>query len=390
MDVVLRAGRERSVLRRHPWILSGAVARVEPAAAAQPGAWVRVLSHERDVLGFGHLSPASPLRVRLQAFGKDQPAEGWLDERIAASVARRSNEPLLRDTDAMRLVNAEGDGLPGLVADRYGDVVVVKLTSAGMLARRESIAAALREATGAAAGYERADGAAARREGMPALQGVLWGAAPSEPVPIREGRRCYRVDCMQGQKTGFYLDQRDARDLVERLADGRRVLDLFSFTGGFSVAAAVGGARSVTAVDSSKPALARAAEQLAGLLPPDAQRLVRQDAFRFAREDDGEYDLIVLDPPPLARSRGDVRRATRAYKDVTLHALQRAAPGARLLAFACSHQISPELFRKVIFGASVDAGRPLRVLAQLGQPVDHPVALDHPEGAYLTGLLLEA
>ncbi|MBW2269489.1 MAG: class I SAM-dependent rRNA methyltransferase [Deltaproteobacteria bacterium] len=390
MDVILHAGRERSVLRRHPWILSGAVANVAPAAAAQPGAWVRVLSHGGEVLGFGYLSPASQLRVRLVAFGKDEPAEGWLAERIAVAVARRNDEPLLRDTDAVRLVNAEGDGLPGLVADRYGDVVVVKLMSAGMLARRESIANALCEATGAAAGYERPDAAAARREGMPTRQGVLWGELPSAPVPIREGRRCYRVDCVDGQKTGFYLDQRDARDLVERLADGRRMLDLFAYTGGFSVAAAVGGARSVTAVDSSQPALALAAEHLEGRLPADALRLVRQDAFGFVREDEGEYDLIVVDPPPLARNRGDVRRAARAYKDVTLHALRRASPGARLLAFSCSHHMGAELFRKVIFGASVDAARPLRVLAQLGQPVDHAVALDHPEGAYLTGFLLEA
>jgi 23S rRNA (cytosine1962-C5)-methyltransferase len=225
---------------------------------------------------------------------------------------------------------------------------------------------------------------------MATSQGPLWGETPSALLPIREGRRHYRVDCVDGQKTGFYLDQRASRDLVERLAEGRRVLDLFAYTGGFSVAAAHGGARSITAVDSSQPALDRAAEHLAGLLPAQALRLVRQDAFRFVREDDAEYDLIVLDPPPLARQRGDVKRATRAYKDVALHALKRAAPGARLLAFACSQHVGADLFRKVIFGASLDANRPLRVLAQLGLPVDHPVALDHPEGEYLTGLLLEA
>jgi 23S rRNA (cytosine1962-C5)-methyltransferase len=390
MDVVLRVGRERSVLRRHPWVLSGAVARVDPESNATPGAWVRVLSDTGNVLGFGHYSPESQLRVRLVSFGKEEPAEGWLEARIAAAVARRAGEPLIGDTNAVRLINAEGDGLPGLVADRYGDVVVVKLTSAGMLARRGAVAAALQEASPASVGYERADGAAARREGMAAEQGVLWGEAPAGPVAIHEGRRRYMVDCVSGQKTGFYLDQRGARDLVERLAQGRRVLDLFAYTGGFSVAAAVGGASSVTAVDSSQPALDRAAAHLDGLLAADAVRLVKKDVFSFVREDENEYDLIVVDPPPLARNKGEVQRAARAYKDAVLHSLRRAAPGARLLVFACSHHMGAELFRKVVFGASLDARRPLRVLAQLGQPVDHPVALDHPEGAYLTGLLLEA
>ena len=221
MDVVLHAGRERSVLRRHPWILSGAVARVD-AAAAEPGAWVRVLSHGGEVLGWGHLSPASQLRVRLVAFGKEEPPAGWLAERIASAVARRKEDPALAGTNAVRLINAEGDALPGLVVDRYDDVIVAKLTSAGMLVRRGEVVEALRAASGASAGYERADSAAVRREGLAAGHGPLWGAVPVSPVAIVEGRRHYRVDCVAGQKTGFYLDQRDARGWVETLAAGRR------------------------------------------------------------------------------------------------------------------------------------------------------------------------
>lgn len=388
LDVVLHPGRDRSLRRRHPWVLSGAVARTlgEPA----PGAFARVLSAEGEVLGFGHYSPHSALRVRMLGFEKELAEEGLLEARIAAAVARRMASALLRDTDAVRLVNAEGDGLPGLVADRYADAVVVKLTSAGMLLRRERIAAALRAATGAAAGFERADSVAARKEGLPARQGPLWGEPPGEPVGIRERGRRYAVDLAEGQKTGFYLDQRDARDLAQRLAAGRRVLDLFSYTGGFGVAAACGGAERLTLVDSSGTALALARVNLAENTGAVSARIEQADAFEFLRTDSAGYDLLILDPPPMARAERDVARAARAYKDLFRNALRRSAPGAYLLLFACSHHVGAEKLRQIAFGASLEAGRSLRVLATLGAAPDHVVSLDHPEGAYLSGLLLEA
>jgi len=388
IDVVLAPGRDRSLRRRHPWVMSGALARVE--GALEPGAWVRVLSAEGEVLGFGHASPHSQIRVRLLVFGKEPPAPDLVAARIASSVARRARDPLLGDTDACRLVNAEGDGLPGLVADRYGDVVVVRIATAGMSAEREAIAAALRDASAAAAGLEHADASAARREGIAVREGALWGAPPAEPVAIRERGRRFLVDLAGGQKTGFYLDQRDARDLVQQLAAGRRVLDLFAYSGGFSVAAAAGGARSVTLVESSVEALALAERNLEPFGTALEVRLERDDVFRFVRREAAAYDLVVVDPPPLARRQGDVARAARAYKDALLGALRLAAPEALLLAFSCSHHVGPELFRKIAFGASLDAGRPLQVLRELGAPVDHPVSLDHPEGRYLTGLLLRA
>jgi 23S rRNA (cytosine1962-C5)-methyltransferase len=385
-DVILEPGRDRSLRRRHPWVMSGAVARAD--ADVPSGGWVRVLSAEGEVLAFGHWSPQSQIRVRLLHFGKEPPEPDLVARRIAAAVARRAADPLIGDTNAVRLVNAEGDGLPGLVVDRYGETVVVRMATAGMDAERDAIAEALRQATGASCGFERADAAAARREGIAARQGPLWGAPPEVPVPIRERERRYWVDPVAGQKTGFYLDQRDARDLIQCVAAGRQVLDLFSYTGGFSVAAAVGGAAAITAVESSADALALCERNLEPWSARQPVRLVRADAFRFVRAEAGLHDLVIVDPPPLARRSGDVPRAVRAYKDVLLFALRRAAPGALVLAFSCSHHIGTELFRKVVFGASLDAKRPLRVLRELGQPADHPVSMDHPQGRYLTGLLL--
>jgi 23S rRNA (cytosine1962-C5)-methyltransferase len=326
----------------------------------------------------------------MLSFGENPADDGLILERIRAAIARRTTHPLLGDTEAFRLVNSEGDALPGLVADRYGDVVVVKLTTVGMQLRRESITDAIRDATGVSSGFERADSAAARREGFRVQQGVLWGSAPDGPFEIRERDRRYWIDVVNGQKTGFYLDQRDSRDLTQVLAKGRRVLDLFAYSGGFAVAAARGGAESVTLVESSAPALALAERNLASNAPEVSTHFEREDVHQFLRRDRGLYDLILIDPPPLARHRRDVNAASRAYKDALLFALARAAPGAFLLAFACSHTIDPGLFRKIAFGAALDSGRAVQVLRSLGPAVDHPVSIDHPEGAYLTGLLIQA
>jgi 23S rRNA (cytosine1962-C5)-methyltransferase len=385
IDIVLKPGRDRSVRRRHPWLLSGAVARVE--GVPERGAFVRVLSSDGEVLGFGHYNPDASLRVRLLSYGKEPPDATLIPERIRCALRRRVADPLLAGSDAMRLVNAEGDALPGLIADRYADTVVVKFTSAGMASRRAEVLAALREASGAGAGFERAD-PAARSEGFTPEAGCLWGALPDEGIWIRENGRRFCIDVVQGQKTGFYLDQRDNRDLVQALAHACRVLDLFAYTGGFSVAAALGGAARVTLVDSSALALEAARVHLETNAPQCPAELIRADAFRWLRGADADFDLVVLDPPPLARTRRDVPRASRAYKDALLFALRRTVPGGLLLAFACSHHVGPELFRKIAFAAALDARREAQILRVLGAPVDHPCSIDHPEGAYLTGLLL--
>jgi len=400
LELVLGKGRERSVLRRHPWVLSGAIARGEPEAGGKGddgalgalGAWTAIRSARGDVLGHGHYSPRSSLRVRLLAFGPEDPGEALLETRIAEAVARRADQPLLAGTDAVRLVNAEADGLPGLVVDRYADVAVIRASSAGMHVRMDRIAAAVEAATGARHGYARSDARSARREDIPISDGPLWGGLPPTPILIDERGRRLEVDVVTGQKTGFYLDQRDARDLVAQLAEGRRVLDVFSYTGGFAVAAALGKAAHVTLVDSSEPALEAARRNLERNAPACETLTVKADAFAWLREGakgDASADLLILDPPPLARHAREVNKASRAYKDLLLHGFRRASKGAFVLVFTCSHHIDPDLFGKIVFGAALDAGRSVQVLRGLGQPADHPVSVDHPEGRYLHGLLLQ-
>jgi 23S rRNA (cytosine1962-C5)-methyltransferase len=324
----------------------------------------------------------------MLVFGEVEPEPDLLARRIGLAVARRAGCPLIGETDALRLVNAEGDGLPGLVVDRFADWLVVRPTSAGMWRRREEIAAALREAVPGCHAVLRVDPRSARQEGIPAEEGPLFGPAQTAAVAIRERDRDFEVDVQRGQKTGFYLDQRDARDLVARLAAGRRVLDLFCYTGGFGVAAGRGGAREVMLVDSSREAVEQALSHMSRNAPDCATTRHVGDAFAFVRKVPAHAFDLVVDPPPLARHRAEVPRATRAYKDVMLHAFAAAAEDALALVFSCSHHVGPELFRKVVFGAALDARRPLQVLRELGAPADHPVSIDHPEGHYLSGLLV--
>jgi 23S rRNA (cytosine1962-C5)-methyltransferase len=385
--VVLLPGREASARRRHPWVLSGAVARVDGEAG--DGALVCVVAADGETLGHGHYAPASQLRVRLVEFGKESRGEALVAERLREALAMRAAHPLLAGTNALRLVNAEGDGLPGLVVDRFDDALVVRAGSTAWLQRSAAVAAVLRDLTHARVGLARPDAAALRREGAQADPRTLWGDAPAAPVLVRERGREYFADVVHGQKTGFYLDQRDARDLVQRLAAGKRVLDLFSYTGGFAIAALQGGAASVTLVDSSADALALATRNLRHAGAAERCEVVETDGFEFARKRARGFELAIVDPPPLARRKADVQRAARAYKDVLLHLLRNAPPGGRVLAFSCSHHVGPDLFRKIAFSAALDAGRDARVTAELGAPADHPVSLHHPEGRYLTGLLLE-
>ncbi len=385
---VLKPGREKSLLRRHPWVFSGAVARVDGAPAA--GETVAVRSADGRFLAWGAFSPASQIRVRVWSFAEAEPIDaGFFRARAERAVALRQELGLPAASDAWRVVNGESDGLPGVVADRYGDVLVLQLASAGADAWRDAIADALAAATGCASVYERSDLDVRELEGLAPTTGVLRGAEPSA-ITIREHGLRYRVDVRGGQKTGFFLDQRDNRARVAALARGR-VLNGFCYTGGFTAAALAGGAASVLSVDSSAEALALAREnvELNGF---DAARCTyRQgDMFQILRElhRAGErFDLVVLDPPKFAPTAASAPRAARGYKDVNLNALRLLAPGGLLATFSCSAGVNEDLFQKIVAGAAADAGVDAAIVGRFTAAPDHPVALAFPEGAYLKGLL---
>ena len=393
--LVLNAGRDKSVKRRHPWIFSGAVGRVEGVHAGNPasGETVLVKSAEGKTLALAAYSPQSQIRARVWSFDPGVSIKGaFFEAGIRKAIQLRAALPAARHTNAMRLVHGESDGLPGLVVDRYDDVLVAQFLSAGAEHWREAILDALAGATGCEAIYERSDAEVRALEGLEPRAGFARGNREARRCPIVEHGLNFRVDVEAGQKTGFFLDQRDNRQRVRALAEGREVLDAFCYTGGFSLAALAGGAKHVTAVDSSAEALAVAGENLAAN-PLDASRIAfeKADVFAYQRllRDRGKsFGLIVLDPPKFAPTAAQVKNAARAYKDINLMALKLLAPGGLLATFSCSGGVSAELFQSIVAGAAVDAGVDARIIERFGAAADHPVALSFPEGEYLKGLLI--
>ena len=384
----LKPDRERSLLRFHPWILSGAVAEV--VGDPGPGDNVRIVSTDGQPLGWAAFSPQSTLRARMWSFDSDDVIDdAFIAARVGTAIARRHGHPELEHS--CRLVFGDADGIPGLVVDRYGEVLVMQITAAAAEHWRPVIIEELRALSGVTCLYERSEGPDREREGLSERHEVVFGSLPVR-VTAKDGEEIYNVDVTAGHKTGFYLDQRDTRALVRSLAPGARVLNVFGYTGSFSVAAARVGAASVTTVESSGPALeiARSNADLNGV---DIGEIIEADAFealRRMRDRRAEFDLIILDPPKYASSAAHVDKAARKYKDINLLGAKLLAPGGRLLTFSCSGAIDPALFQKIVAGAAVDARRSLRVLARLGQPVDHPVPLHFPEAEYLKGLHLQA
>lgn len=390
--VRLARGRESSAVRRHPWIFSGAVNRVE--GDPDLGETVLVQAADGRFLAYGAYSPSSQIRIRVWSFEEDRPPDAdFLRRRIAKAAARR--RPLLQGPDAAaRLVHGESDGLPGLIADRFGSLVVVQLLSAGAERHRELIVAAFAELDGVRTIYERSDTEARSKEGLEARKGLLWGEEPAEEIILEECGRRFSVDCRAGHKTGFYLDQRANRtvleDLVRTVGDGPEVLDAFCYSGGFSVAAAVGGAGRLTQLDASEAALTLARRHVEATEWAGQLEQIHGNAFgelRRLRSEGRLLDMVVLDPPKFAESKARVERASRGYKDINLLAFQLLRPGGHLLTFSCSGRVGVELFGKIVASAAADARRDAQVLAQLGPGRDHPVSLAFPEGAYLKGLL---
>ena len=389
-QLILKAGREKSLLRRHPWIFSGAIERV--VGSPEVGETVIVRNGQGRFLAYAAFSPASQIRARAWSFNEaDTIDAAFIAERLRRSVAYRAGV-VPSDCEGTRLVHAESDGLPGVVVDRYADTAVMQCSSAGAEKWRDAIADALIGHAGCTRVYERSDAEVRRLEGLEERSGTLAGDEPPDAICIRENRIAFLIDVRGGQKTGFFLDQRDNRDLLRESAKDKTVLDVFSYTGGFTLSALAGGAVRVTTIDSSADALAGArANCAASGFDANAVEWLEGDAFALLRRlfDQGRrFDVIVLDPPKFAPTEKHVMRAARAYKDVNLWAFKLLRPGGRLFTFSCSGGVDASLFQSIVAGAALDAGVKGRIVRRLSAAADHPVALEFPEGEYLKGLVI--
>jgi 23S rRNA (cytosine1962-C5)-methyltransferase len=390
-SIRLKPAKDKAVHNRHPWIFSGAIAQVQGAPTL--GALVCVNDYAGRFLAWGYYNPHSQIAVRLLSWEEDVEIDaGFWRRALQAACARRAELAQDPTTDAYRLVFAESDGLPGLIVDRYGEWLVLQALTLGIELHKLMLAEILMELLAPRGIYERSDVDVRAQEGLAPATGVLLGERPpDEGIIIQEQGLRFRVDVVRGHKTGFYLDQRDNRRKVAAYCRAKDVLNAFAYTGGFAVYAARQGARSVTNLDSSAEALRAAAQnlQLNGFTR-DADTWVEGDAFQVLRRfrDQGrQFDVVILDPPKFAFSRAQVNAATRGYKDINMLGMALLRPGGILSTFSCSGLVSEDLFQKVLFGASVDVRREVRILERLGQGGDHPVLLTFPEAAYLKGFI---
>ncbi len=392
--VCLKAGKDKAIRRRHPWIFSGAIARVE----GDPGSGDVVVVKDAfgAVLGRGCFSPSSQIRVRMLSFDASSVDDDWVRSRIERALRLRRALVLdlrhLQQTTSARLLFGESDGLPGVIVDLYGDTAVLQCQSAGAERLRDIVVSTIIEMTKVRRMYERSDADIRTLEGLPSRKGVLHGPGLEGLVSMKERGLDFDVDVDAGHKTGFYLDQRDSRQQLRDVARGRRVLNCFCYTGGFTVAALAGGARSVVSVDSSQPALELGQHNaLKNGFADETHEWLRGDCFEVLRglHDDGErFDAVVLDPPKFAAKAEHRDRAARAYKDLMIRGLRLLDDDGLLFTFSCSGAVDRAFFRLMAGQAAFEAGRPCRVIAELGHAKCHPVAVSFPEGEYLKGLLL--
>ncbi len=390
-DLILKPARDRSVRRGHPWLFSGAVARIN--GDVEPGGLVNVVTADGEWLARGYYSQRSQIVVRILTWDREQPidADFWR-AKLARAVAGRIALHDSSDTTAYRLVNAESDGLPGLVVDRYGEWLVFQVLTLGMDRCKDELAKLAAElSTGVKGVYERSDVDVRKHEGLEKAVGRLWGEEPDELVEVLENGYRFLVDLKGGHKTGFYLDQRENRDGLSAYCDGAEVLNAFAYTGAFGVYALGAGGAQVVNVDTSSRALdlAQRHVELNGLNGAAAGFEV-DDVFsrlRAYRAAGRRFDLVILDPPAFAPSRSRQASAARGYKDINWVAMQIVRQGGVLFTFSCSAFVSRDLFQKIVFGAALDAGRDVQITGRLCQANDHPVALNFPEADYLKGLI---
>lgn len=391
--VHLRRGKEESLLRRHPWVFSGAIDHIaEGDKALAEGDVVDVITKGGEFIARGHYQIGS-IAVRVLTFDEETIDAKWWEERIAHAKALRESLGMVNNTDTTcyRLVHGEGDLLPGLVVDVYGRTAVLQCHSVGMYHSRLLIAEAIRKAYGEEieAIYDKSSQTLPFKADLGAIDGYLWGRSENPDAVVLENGLKFKVNWEEGQKTGFFIDQRVNRDLVRHYSRGRKVLNTFCYTGGFSVAALAGGATEVVSIDLSERAVKLADENVRLNFGQEAKHeAIACNAVEYLKDIDSDYDLIILDPPAFAKHHKVLGNALQGYKKINARALQKIRSGGILFTFSCSQAVSRELFRTTIFTAAAIAGRKVRIIGQLTQPADHPINIYHPEGEYLKGLVV--
>jgi 23S rRNA (cytosine1962-C5)-methyltransferase len=389
-SVTLKKSADSFIKRRHPWIFSGAIEKVE--GNPSNGETVKIFTSNKTIVGFGSFSPSSQIRVRVWSFNPQEKIDSdFFRMKILAASKTRKQFIDTSQTNAYRIINAESDGLPGLIVDRYLDFLVCQFLSAGAEFNKEIIIETLSEVFNPVGIYERSDVEVRTKEALQPAKGLLKGSPPNDLIEVNENGFRFLVDIKEGHKTGFYLDQRDNRKLLSEFSNGKSVLNCFSYTGGFSVYAFASGAEKVTQVEASSSALELSSKNLElNNLNSSLVENINGDVFevlRKFRDERKTFDLIILDPPKFTESASQIQKASRGYKDINLLALKLLNPEGILFTFSCSGHISTELFQKIISGATLDSGREVKIIKQISQSSDHPVSLNFPEGLYLKGLV---
>lgn len=383
IEIIIKAGKEKAIRQGHPWIFTGAIAEIKGAAAS--GDQCIVQSIKGETLGYGYYNAQSAIAVRLLSFGSKKFDSTLLEKRISNALQLRKFDT--NATDSYRLINSEGDFLPGLIVDKFGSGIVIQILTSGMERMRKDIISHITMHCKPAFIYERSDTESRKREGLDESDGLIYGSIP-ENVIVKENGMKFSVDICSGQKTGFFFDQRINRLLIRDYAANRTMCDCFSYSGAFTVNAFAAGVKSSECVDISKNAVEHVKKNV-GLNFNDVNlSTVNADVFKYLRETTSVYDLIVLDPPKFAKHPGEVDRASRGYKDINLVAMRKIAPDGILFTFSCSNAIDPKLFRQIVFAAAADSGRSVQVLHSMTAGADHPVNIAHKEGEYLKGLVL--
>jgi len=391
VEIKLKKGKEKAVLQRHPWVFSGALEKIK--GKPENGDIVKVLSAKDDFLAYGYYNDQSRVAVRLLEWEEEQAIDAaWYEQKINRALEARAHLLKSKDTNAYRLIFSEADFLPGLIVDQYADFLSVQILSTGIEKAKTTIINILVKLIKPKGIFDRSDATARTHEGITAENGLLWGEAPAAFIAVKENGITYHINIAEGQKSGFYCDQRDNRFTLAQYAEGKTVLDCFSYSGGFSLNAFNQGASEVTSVDSSALAIETLKQNIElNKFKSKNHTAIQSDVnkqLRAFKEESKKFDIVVLDPPKYAPSRSALDRAARAYKDLNRLGLLLLESGGLLATFSCSGAVDIETFKQILAWAALDAGKEIQIIKQFSQPEDHPIRLSFPEGEYLKGLLL--